>query len=520
MKNFVTFLTFVFATALIAQSSTPNVVLIYVDDLGYGDLSCYGATKVQTPNIDRLAEEGRSFLDAHSPSAVCTPSRYGVMTGEYPFRQGTGGSWGPLGHTRGLIVDTNKLTLGKLFHEAGYDTAAVGKWHLGFGKKKADFNKRLWPGPLELGFNYYFGLSSNNSANPYVYIENDRIYGWDPDDPLVERKGEGPLPYPFDEVGRMQTNRYEGATKAHELYDNRMTGTLFSEKAINWLRKEREKPFFLYFSPPQIHHPFTPHPRFVGTSQAGMYGDFIHELDWMVGEVLNVVDDLGNTDNTLVIFTSDNGGMFNLGGKQAWDLGHKQNGNLLGFKFGVWEGGHRVPFIARWPGKIDAGSSSHHLISSLDLMASFASLLGRDLKSEDAPDSINQLDTIVGDPSSAARDHVVLLPREEQNSGLRKGDWVYISSQGDGSGGIGTSQRGGPWAVAHTNSKNSDVAADGTIRSDAPKEQLYNLKTDPYQTTNVIWKHPKLATEMKVQLQTYRQSSATRIAGQFDIPNE
>ncbi|MFL3659925.1 MAG: sulfatase-like hydrolase/transferase, partial [Opitutales bacterium] len=397
-------------------------------------------------------------------------------------------------------IDTDKLTLGRLFKEAGYDTAAVGKWHLGFGKEKADFNKPLRPGPLEIGFGYYFGLSSNNSANPYVYIENDRVYGWDPSDPLVQRKGAGPLPYPFDEVGRMQTIRYEGAVKARGLYDNRMTGTLFSEKAVDWIRKERDQPFFFYYAPPQIHHPFTPHPRFVGTSQAGMYGDFIHELDWMVGEILDTLDELDITDDTLVIFTSDNGGMFNLGGKQAWDRGHRQNGDLLGFKFGVWEGGHRVPFLARWPGVIESGSSSTHLLSSLDLLASFASLLGRDLGSDEGLDSFNQLETILRDPNESARGQLVLLPREEKSMGLRKGNWVYISSQGDGSGGIGTSKRGGPWAVGYTKTKNSDVAMDGTIRSDAPIEQLYNMQTDPYQTTNIIRNNPRVAAEMREEL--------------------
>ncbi|MEX0324241.1 MAG: arylsulfatase [Puniceicoccaceae bacterium] len=489
-------------------AKTPNVVLIYVDDLGFGDLSCYGATKVQTPNIDRLAKEGRQFLDAHSPSAVCTPSRYGVMTGEYPFRQGTEGSWGPLGHTKGLIIDTKKLTLGRLFDEAGYATAAIGKWHLGFGEKSTDYNKPLRPGPLELGFDYYFGIATNNSANPYVYLENDRVYGWDPKDPLTSKKGE--LPYPYDEVGLMQINRFGGAKKAHALYDNRMTGTILSEKAVKWIRDNRKKPFFMYYAPPQIHHPFTPHQRFVGTSQAGMYGDFIHELDWMVGEVLNTLDELELAEDTLVLFTSDNGGMYNLGGKQAFAAGHKQNGKLLGFKFGVWEGGHRVPFLARWPGRIKAGSTSRQLYSSVDTLASLASLLGRKLKEGEGLDSIDQIDTILKKPAKPARDQLVLLPREEDCIGFRQDEWVYIISQGDGSGGIGTSQRGGPWAIAHTKSKNSDVAPDGTIRPDAPKAQLYNLKKDPYQTTNVISEHPHIAAKLKKQLQDLVNSKSTR----------
>ena len=486
----------------------PNVVLIYADDLGFGDLGCYGAAKVRTPHIDRLAREGRRFTDAHSASAVCTPSRYALLTGEYPFRQGEEGIWRPLAHTGALLVDTGKLTLGRLFQDAGYATACVGKWHLGFGRERADFNERLAPGPLELGFDYYFGLSSNNSAPPYVYILNHRIFGWDPTDPLVPRQGTPP--YPQEEVGRMQPNRYGGAVKAHSLYDNRKTGSIFAAEAVEWIRARAEKPFLLYFATPQIHHPFTPHPRFEGTSDCGMYGDFIHELDWMVGEVLRTLDELDLAKKTLVIFTSDNGGMYNMGGKAAWAAGHKQNGPLLGFKFGVWEGGHRVPFIARWPGVIDAGSESDQLLCSMDLLGTMAALLGRDLKPDEAVDSFNQLETIVGEPDKPVRDHLVLSPREEPNIGLRHRNWVYIGAQGDGSGSIGQSKRGGPWAVADTGSKNSDVAPDGSIRRNAPARQLYNLKTDLYQEINIIREHPVKADELTEQLKRLRAGKRTR----------
>jgi arylsulfatase A-like enzyme len=204
-----------------------------------------------------------------------------------------------------------------LFKDGGYSTACIGKWHLGFGKTSCDWNKPLRPGPLELGFDYYFGVPKVNSGPPYVYVENDRIVGWDSDDPIIE-KGKPPSPTP--EFPEKKRNIFGGARRAHELYDDEKTGTLLTEKAVDWIQKNRKNPFFLYFPTTNIHHPFTPVPRFKGTSQCGRYGDFIHELDWMVGEILKTLDDLELTEKTLIIFTSDNGGMFNDGGKDAWIL--------------------------------------------------------------------------------------------------------------------------------------------------------------------------------------------------------
>jgi arylsulfatase A len=491
----------------VSMADRPNVVLIFADDLGYGDVGCYGATKVQTPNIDRLAKEGRMFTDAHSAAAVCTPSRYALLTGEYPLRGGNGkGIWGPLSHTSGLIIDTNKLTLGQVFKNSHYATACIGKWHLGFGKGKCDWNKPLRPGPLELGFDYYFGVPKVNSGFPYVYVENDRIVGWDPEDPLVF-KGTPISPTPTfpPEAGKKTPNAFAGAKQAHQIYHDERTATLLTEKAVGWIEDRKSHPFFLYLATTNIHHPFTPHPRFKGTSQCGLYGDFIHELDWMVGELLRCLDENGLADNTLVIFTSDNGGMFNVGGQAAWAAGHRINGDLLGFKFSAWEGGHRIPFIARWPGKIDAGTTSNQLICNVDMLSTFAALTGQQTDEAQGRDSVNVLSALIGDPDQQIRDHVVLAPFKRQNLAVRKGKWMYIGARGGG--GFTAAKRGahafgGPAAVTFTNRVNSDIE-NGKIKQNAPPAQLYDLETDLPQTKNDFREHPTVVEELEVLLRSY-----------------
>jgi len=460
------------STAIVAAETTkPNVILIFADDLGYGDLSCYGATKVQTPHIDKIASEGRRFTDAHSASAVCTPSRYGLLTGEYPFRANNGkGIWGPCGHTQSLLIDTKKLTLGELFKQQDYATAIIGKWHLGFGTGKTDWNKPLRPGPLELGFDYFFGVPKVNSGFPYVYVENDSVVGYDPKDPITFKPPYSKTREFPPEAGKKTKNKVGGAKKAHALYDDEKVGTLLTEKAVSWITENKEKPFFLYFPTTNIHHPFTPAPQFKGTSQAGLYGDFIHEFDWMIGQLMKCLDDNNLTENTLVIVTSDNGGMINRGGVDAFKLGHKQNGDLLGFKFGVWEGGQRVPFIAKWPGQAD---------------------------------SMNVLEAFTGSPAEDIRHSLVLIPRSSKHVSIRKGKWMYIPNQS--SGGFnqapGNHGAGGPKAISYIGSKNSDIE-NGKVKSDAPKAQLYDLEADVNQTTNIHDKHPEVVKEMQALLTT------------------
>ena len=490
-----------------AAEQLPNVVLIFADDLGYGDLSCYGSTKTQTPNIDKLAAEGRRFTDAHSASAVCTPSRYGLMTGEYPSRKNV---WGPAPITSPLLIDTEKLTIADVFKNSGYSTAAFGKWHLGFGTGTNEWKEPFSPGPPDLGFDYYFGVPLVNSAPPYVFVENDHVVGRASDDPLVYlgRKPDGkasPITPLTAEHGNRVSNRFGGAIEAHKLYNDFTLGTTLAARSSQWIREqESDKPFFLYLSTTNIHHPFTPAPQFQGTSQCGLYGDFVHELDWIVGKVMKTLEEKGVADNTLVIFTSDNGGMFNHGGQDAFKSGHKQNGDLLGFKFGVWEGGHRVPFIARWPGRIKPGTTSSQLISGVDMLATFAALTDQKIEKDQLADSVNVLPALTGDPEAPLRDTLVLCPFRPTHLAIRQGKWVYIDARGSGGfgGKPGSHAAGGPVCASFVGSENSDFE-NGKYKADAPKAQLYDLQSDLKQTRNVYKEYPEVVKEMKAVLAGY-----------------
>lgn len=487
-----------------ATDRPANVVVIFADDLGYGDLGCYGATKLQTPNIDQLAREGRRFTDAHSASAVCTPSRYALITGEYPFRKGLSK---PVFLKTGLVVDPDRTTVADVMKNAGYTTACIGKWHLGFGNQSPNWNGDLKPGPLEVGFDYYFGVPVVNSHPPFVFVENHRVVGLVPDDPFVFNKQAKTREFPE----KMNTNQIGGADAAHALYDDEAVGTRLTEKSIEWIKANKESPFFLYLATTNIHHPFTPAPRFQGTSQCGRYGDFVHELDWIVGEVMTTLKQQGLDDNTLVIFTSDNGGMFNIGGQDAWKAGHHLNHDLLGFKFGAWEGGHRIPFIARWPDVVPANTTSDQLICNVDLLATMAALVDTNLTDDDAPDSFNVLPALTETPSDPIRDHLVLGASKATHLTIRQGKWLYIGAEGSGgfAGKKGTDfERGGPGAHLLTLQVNSDVE-NGKLKGNASPAQLYDLKADQSQTTNLYNEHPAIVRRMRSLLKECQSSTRT-----------
>ncbi|WP_162026398.1 sulfatase family protein [Lentisphaera araneosa] len=458
------------------QSEYPNIVLIYADDLGYGDLSSYGATKIKTPNIDRLAKNGILFTDGHSTSATCTPSRYALLTGEYPLRIN---NYSPVFCADRLIIDTKKTTIASLLKRKGYTTACVGKWHLGFGDKpKPDWNKELKPGPLELGFDYFFGLPVVNSHPPFVYMENRRILGLDPNDPLTYKRGG--KTYGKAYVGK-HTSPHRGMPSviggkvAHDLYVDELIGEKLTQKALTWMNQQ-DKPFFLYYASHNVHLPITPHPYFHGKSECGLRGDFVEELDWSVGQIISAVERFGALENTIFIFTSDNGAIIK--GKDQGDildqLGHKPNGKLKGRKFGAWEAGHRVPFIVSWPNKIPAGKTSDALIANLDLLPTFAAITGQKLAPHEARDGFNQLPLLLGKDTTSARSELIIQPHKRSHKSLRQGDWVYIPGAGDGG-----------WVPAK--------------KGELPK-QLYNLKDDPYQQQNRINDFPERADAMASHL--------------------
>ena len=481
-----------------SEESPPNIVLINVDDLGYGDIGAYGAEMVRTPNMDRLAREGRRFTDFHAASAVCSPSRYALITGTYPARADL---YGAMFLRSPLALDTAQVTLAKVMKAAGYATAAIGKWHLGFGTQRpVDWNEPLNPGPLELGFDYYFGVPVLNSHPPFVYVENHRVVDYDENDPFVY--GERSETRWFEEKFGLQ--EIGGAKAAHYRYDDRKVGTTLKDKAIEYIKKDRGQPFFLYFATTNIHHPFTPSPEFIGTSEAGRYGDFIHELDWMIGELLQALEEEQLADNTMVLLTSDNGGMLNQGGQAAYAAGHKMNGELLGFKFDAWEGGHRVPLIVRWPGKVPAGSTSDELASNVDFLATLAALVGQGQMAEEASDSYNMLPAITGDPEAPIRDQLIIAANNPKHLSIRKGPWMYIPAQGGGgfwNAEVGAHTFGGPAAIAFADQENSDIV-DGEIREGAPPAQLYNLEEDPRQQENLYSSRPEIVKELEKALKS------------------
>ncbi len=427
IRGFIPCVILVCVTTLVAseaRATKPNIILINADDLGYGDLGCYGASKLQTPHIDRLAQEGRRFTDAHSASAVCSPSRYGLMTSQFPLRRNF---WGPSALNQELSIDTAQPTLGSVLKSAGYATAIIGKWHLGFGSGKTDWNKPLKPGPLELGFDYYFGIPTVNSGPPFVYVENHDVVGYDANDPFV--LGQTSETQRWPEKGGYAA--IGGATVAHQRYRDEEVAMTFAQKAVGWIKdrvkQDKSQPFFLYLATTNIHHPFTPQPRFKESSQCGLYGDFVHELDWLVGEVLNTLDTLGIAESTLVVFTSDNGGMLNNTGQEAWKAGHRLNGKLLGFKFGAWEGGHRVPFIVRWPAKVPSGTESSALVSQIDLITTFANVAEATIPASAVIDGVNQLPEFIGAAARPARDLLLISPNTPCTSPFaRKNGFTFL----------------------------------------------------------------------------------------------
>ncbi|MFC5411859.1 arylsulfatase [Larkinella bovis] len=488
---------FLFSLTVQAQER-PNIVLIYADDLGYGDLSCYGATQLKTPNIDRVAAEGLRFTNAHATSATCTPSRFSLLTGRYAWRQsGTGIAPGDAA----LLIPTNSVTLPYVLQRAGYKTGVVGKWHLGLGPKGGpDWNGEIKPGPLEIGFNYSFILPATGDRVPCVYVENHRIVGLDPTDPIKvsykEPIGNEPTGKANPERLKMNYSHghdqtivngvsrigYMSGGQSARWVDEDMADVL-TDQVNQFMDTYQRTPFFMYFSTHDIHVPRMPHSRFAGKSGMGPRGDAILQLDWCVGAVMKTIDRLGLKNNTLVIISSDNGPVVDDGyeDEAVAKLGnHKPAGPLRGGKYSAFDGGTRIPFIVRWPGKVKTGTSDA-LVSQVDLLASVTSLIGKKLGVNVAPDSFNMLDAFLGnDPKG--RDYVIEQALNNTLS-IVKGHWKYIEPSS------------GPAVQKNTRTELGNNA----------EAQLYDLKTDLGETKNVAAKNPQVVSELAAILKAEKE---------------
>jgi arylsulfatase A-like enzyme len=470
----------------------PNVIYIMGDDVGYGDFGCYGATKIKTPNIDKLASEGLRFTDAHSPSSVCTPTRYAIMTGEYAWRkQGTG----ILPGIAALIVEPGRMTLPAMFKQAGYATAAIGKWHLGLGPQSpTDYNGEIKPGPLEIGFNECFIIPATGDRTPCVYVENHRVAGLDPSDPIkLDYSVQRGQPRSF--VNGIPRIGEQIGGKAALWKDDDIADTI-TGKAVKFIEKNKDKPFFLYFCTHDIHVPRVPNARFKGASQAGVRGDTVMSFDWSVGKVVETVDKLGLSENTMIIVTSDNGGCLDSngpdkehGGTVETNNGHAHNGPLRAGKGSAYEGGTRVPFITRWKGKIKPGVSDA-LICHVDLLASAASLTGQKLATEAGPDSFNVLPALLGEKyDKPCREYLV---EHGHVLGIRHGTWKYLPS-------------GGGRKAPKKGAKKGQAGTEET-----PAGELYNLAEDIGEQNNVADKHPDVVKRLSEMLKKYRDAGRSR----------
>ncbi|HEY4287806.1 MAG TPA: arylsulfatase [Puia sp.] len=424
-----------------AQTHKPNVIIIYTDDLGYGDVSCYGAKKISTPNVDELAKNGLLFTNAHCTASTCTPSRFSLITGKYAWRQkGTGIADGDAP----LIISPETETLPAMLKKAGYRTAVVGKWHLGLGGKGGpDWNSDLKPGPLEIGFDYSFIIPATADRVPCVFVKDHRVVGWDSNDLIRvnyhNKIGSDPTGYEHPEMLKVKANPYHSKTIVDSIsrigfmsggikarwVDEDIAKTL-KDQAINFIDQNSDEPFFLYFATHDIHVPHAPNSLFMGKSSMGIRGDAILQMDWTVGEILAHLKEKNILENTLIIFSSDNGPVLQDGYEDdavAASIGHDPAGPYRGGKYSPYEGGTRVPFIVYWPARVRHGVTSA-LFSQIDLFASLAKLSGQQVTKGEAPDSFNMLPTLLGD-SKIGRNYVVEQAMNDKLSLIYK-KWKYV----------------------------------------------------------------------------------------------
>ena len=479
------------------EQGRPNIVILYADDMGYGDLNIQNPdSRIPTPYLDQLARDGMRFTDAHSSSGVCSPSRYALLTGTYHWRRQHSivNSFG-----KPFFTDAD-ITLPQILRDNGYTTAAIGKWHLGwdwelinepslevelFGRMHSvvqpediDWSQPIKGGPVDRGFDYYFGDGTINFP-PYAWVENDRI---------LEAPTEVMLP---DNIG------FETAEEAWEFRPGpRVKGwnpyevlPTMTEKALEWIdNQSKDKPFFLYFSFTSPHTPIIPNEEFIGKSEAGGYGDFVYQTDWVVGQILNALKEKGFEDNTIVIFSSDNGPE-RFAYQRAVTYDHFSMGDLRGVKVDIWEGGHRVPMIMKWPERIKPGTVSDKLVSQIDYMATLAAATGISLPEGSAPDSYNFLPTMLGEEYTFPEREILIHNTYANRWAVRQGDWLYMDSNS------------GEHRVMPQFFKDlrgyTDFETDGL---------LFNLKDDPGQRVNLFEQYPERVRAMHQLIQEYKDT--------------
>jgi arylsulfatase A len=474
----------------------PNIILILADDLGSGDLGCYNPeSKIPTPALDQLAARGIRFNDAHSPSAVCTPTRYSILTGRYAWRSRL-----KAGVTRGYsrsLIEPGRMTVAAMLKQQGYATACVGKWHLGFqtpdleaddlpvagayipadSPHAVDYTKPLIPGPNSLGFDYYFGIPASLDMEPYVFVENDRPIQQPTEtieESLHRRKGGG--------------GYWRGGPIAPDFRHLDVLPKI-TEKAVNWIgQQKKEKPFFLYFPLNAPHTPWVPAKQFQGRTQIGHYGDFVTQVDEVIGEIVETVHRSGQAENTLIVVTSDNGSHWPVSDITKWN--HAANLSYRGQKADIWEGGHRVPLIACWPGHISAATSSDATVCLVDFMATFAALVGAQLPADVGEDSVNILPAVFNKKTDQPLRSATIHHSLGGTFAIRIGNWKLITDN-LGSGGFSSPRRVQP--------EKTD-----------PQGQLYNLTVDPSEKDNVWEKYPDVVKQLAKELQQIQTAGHSR----------
>lgn len=454
-----------------SEIQSPHIMIILVDDMGYGDMGAYNPeSKIKTPNLDAIAAAGVRFNDAHAPGPLCHLSRYGLMTGRFPFR--TDVSVWP----REAVIKEEEDTIAELLVRNGYDTAMVGKWHLGFYEEDG-YENPLPGGPLDQGFQSYFGIRASTDIPPYFYIRDDRAV-MPPTEEIEARNTEGwtNIQGEFWRAGGISPD-----LDLHEVLPR------FTDEAVEVISAhEGENPLFLYLAYPAPHTPWLPTKEFVGKSDAGMYGDFMMMVDDEIGKVMDALEAAEMEKDTLVIFTSDNGPVWF--GQDVEKFGHASSGPFRGMKADAWEGGHRMPFLVRWPAVTESGSVSDHTISFTDVYATFAEMLGETMAENAGPDSFSFLPTLKGGAQEARAP--IVLESAKKLMTIRRGDWKFI--EGRGSGGF------------------SERYAGLSVSKEEPPAQLYHLADDPGETNNLYTEKSELVAELRAEMKRIIESGRSR----------